>query len=146
MNENEPARDNPEHAPSSKTEEVTLIECLQDISSQAKNSLASTAQLAQAEWQLSMRALWLVAASTMFLSGLILVVWVSLNAALAYWAYTSDVPVTAIAAGFVVVQLALITWLWTQVQRLLALIGFPRTLNRAGENNNTSVSQQRQPT
>jgi hypothetical protein len=122
--------------------EATLFDYLHHLSITARANVSDTFKLAQAELQLSLRALSLALLSLIFFAISVTAVWLLIGLALAYWAYSADVAIPIIIIGFVGIQAVLVIGLWRQTQYFLTLAGFKQTINVLSSKSNNPPSQQ----
>lgn len=124
---------------------VTLFDYLHQLSVIAKANVSDTFRLAQAELQLSLRALSLVLLLLIFMAILATSVWLLIGLAAAYWAYSADVALPLIIISFFGIQAALLIGLWRQTQYLLALAGFKQTISALSRNSDNVNTPPQQP-
>lgn len=104
-------------------------------------------QMLGAEWELTLRGLWLALVLVIVLMSVVVVTWLSINVVLAYALYSIATPLWGIALTIVMMNILMIFILTRTIRGLFKEIGFGRALAVFGrtEADNRDVSADSTP-
>lgn len=88
----------------------------------------TTKQMLGAEWELTLKSLWLALVFVIVLMSVVVVTWLGVNALLAYALYTIATPVWGIALAILALNMLVIFVLTRTIRGLFKSIGFGRSL------------------
>lgn len=85
-------------------------------------------KIMHAEWELSVKSLWLAFIFSVIFVSVMIVTWIGINAILAYTLYSFATPIWVIALIFLVLHCVAILFLVRTIRALFAEMGFSRTI------------------
>ena len=107
---------------------AALYGSAQRILKRYQQQLDTQKQIVKAEWELTLKSLWLALVFIIVFMSVVVVTWFAINATLAYMLYSIATPVWGIGLVIIVMHVLAIFVLLRTIRGLFSEVGFKRTL------------------